>query len=130
MFSHLLYAATFLMLASETDQTLRAYADADVVWTVTELNGAPFEASATMQFPQAAVITGMAPCNSYRATLTVPYPWFASGPIAATRRACPDLDLEAAFFKALEAATISVIEGETLTLSDEDNVLLVFKADD
>lgn len=130
MFAHLLYAMAFIMLASETDQTVRAYAGADSVWTLVELRGAPFTATATMEFPQAAVITGIAPCNSYRAALTVPYPWFNSGPIAATRRACPDLQSEAAFFKALEAATLSEVRDDTLILSDEDNVLLIFKAAD
>lgn len=130
MFSHLLYAAAFIMLATEADQTVRAYAGADRVWTLTELGGEPFTANVTMQFPQATVITGMAPCNSYRAALTLPYPWFNSGPIAATRRACPDMATEFAFFKALEAATLSLVEGDTLTLSDDNKVLLVFKAAD
>jgi len=130
MFSHLLYAMAFVMLASETDQTVRAYAGPDSRWTLVEMQGAPFTATATMQFPQAGVITGMAPCNSYRAALTVPYPWFNSGPIAATRRACPDLAAEAAFFKALEAATLAEVRGDILILSDETDVLLIFKAID
>jgi heat shock protein HslJ len=130
MFSHLLFAAAFVTLAADRDQTVRAYQKPQTLWILTELQGAPFDAHAEMQFPQAGVITGKAPCNNYRAALTLPYPWFASGPIAATRRACPDLAAETAFFNALEAATLSEVTEDTLTLSDENTVLLVFKAAD
>ena len=130
MFSHLFLVAAFVVLASDTDQTIRAYSGPDRIWTLVEIEGEPFAAKANMQFPQAGVITGDGPCNSYRGALTLPYPWFASGPIVSTRRACPDLAAEGAFFKALEAATLSEVTGNTLTLSDETDVLLVFKADE
>lgn len=129
MISHFLFLASYVLIASAADETLRAYGGKNHVWTLAELNGAPFQATATLTFPQAGVIAGNGPCNLYHGTLTVPYPWFETGPIASTRRACPDLKAEAAFFQALEAASLSEITGDTLILSDDNGVLLVFKSD-
>jgi heat shock protein HslJ len=130
MLTHWLIAAALITVASDNDTSLRVYAGADSTWVLTELRGEPVAARATMQFPEAGVIAGQAPCNRYRAALLVPYPWFDSGPVAATRMACPDLAAEKAFFQALEAATLSEIRDDTLILSDDDTVLMVFKADD
>lgn len=130
MFTHLLIIAAILMSASDKDETLRTYAGSQTNWVLVEMKGAPFEAKATMHFPEAGVISGQAPCNSYRAELLVPYPWFDTGPIAATRRACPDMNAEAEFFQALRAASLSEVREGVLVLSDEDSELLVFKAAD
>lgn len=121
----------FIVLAADSDQTLRAYAGPESTWTLVEMNGAPVSVTATLRFPEAGVISGKAPCNRYNTALTVPYPWFETGPIAATRMACPDLQSEAAYFGALEAATLAEVrDGHTLILSNETDVLLVFKIAD
>jgi heat shock protein HslJ len=128
---------TFLILAAlsalpqcQGDETVRAYGGGDKTWRLVELNGAPFDGRATLTFPEAGQIAGEAPCNAYSATMTVPYPWFDAGPIAVTRRACPDLAAEATFLKALEGASISDVLGDTLILSDDAGPTLVFKAAD
>ncbi len=111
------------------DETTRAYGAADKVWRLSELNGAPFTANATITFPQEGRLAGDAPCNSYSATLEVPYPWFETGPITATKRACPDLAAESAFFETLTRATLSEVLGDVLILSDPNGPLMVFNAD-
>ena len=128
--SHVILAVILALTVWQPDETLRRYGAADHEWHLEMLRGTPFNARATITFPARNRIVGMAPCNSYSSTNIMPYPWIELGPIAATRRACPDLDAEAAYFDALRAARVAVVEGDTLTLSDEDTPLLVFKARD
>ncbi|KEJ91010.1 META domain-containing protein [Sulfitobacter donghicola] len=114
--------------ACRADESVRAYGGADQVWTLKELNGASFPATATLTFPKAGEIAGQGPCNRYFGALSAPYPWFKAGPIGSTRMACPNLPAETAFLKALEAATISEVAGDTLVLSNTDGLEMVFKA--
>ncbi|AXI45068.1 META domain-containing protein [Sulfitobacter sp. SK012] len=116
--------------ACQGDETVRAYGADDQIWTLTELNGEPFNAKATLLFPEPGSIAGDAPCNSYTATMSAPYPWFEAGPIAATRRACPDLATESVFLAALSAASLSEVAGDTLILSNPDGLSMVFTATD
>tara|TARA_R110002094_G_scaffold100763_7_gene100871 strand:+ start:2397 stop:2789 length:393 start_codon:yes stop_codon:yes gene_type:complete len=127
MLTHLLFAAAIILTASPADETIRSYGGGAGTWQVVEMNGTPFTGTATLSFPKAGQIAGQAPCNRYVAEMIVPYPWFEVGPIAATRMACPELDQEAVFFKALEAATLSEVQGGLLILSDDAGDVLVFK---
>lgn len=126
----LILAALSALPQCQSDETVRAYGAGDSVWRLVELNGAPFEGRATLQFPETGEIVGEAPCNSYSTTMEVPYPWFGTGPLAVTRRACPDLGVEVNFFRALEGATLSEVLGDTMILSDDSGPTLVFKTDD
>lgn len=110
------------------DETVAGFADPGAVYVLQELNGAPVAARATITFPEPGRIAGEGPCNGYSATQGVPYPWFKAGPIAATRRACPDLPLETAFFETLAAATLVEVAGPVLILSNDDGVQMVFQA--
>lgn len=122
--------AVMLLLAACTgDETIARYGGADKVWHLTGLNGAAYSAQATLIFAEPGRIAGDAPCNAYSAAMTAPYPWFETGPIAATRKACPDLANEAAYFGALGMATESEVLGDTLVLRGPD-VEMVFKAAD
>lgn len=127
---HLPLLALFALAACDSDETLRGHGAADKEWRLVELQDAAFAATATLTFPEKGVVRGQGPCNSFSTTNTVPYPWFDAGPILATRRACPDLAAESAYFTLLEAATLSEVLGDTLTLSDDSGVLLTFKAAD
>lgn len=120
----------FLIAACRQDESVRAYGAADKIWRLIELNERPFAAKATLTFPEAGRIAGTAPCNSYSGSMTVPYPWFEVGLIAATKRACPDLAAETAFFNALDAATLSEVQNKILILSNTDGLSMVFQSDD
>jgi len=110
------------------DETVRAYGAADKQWRLVDLNDTAFSASATLTFPETGRVTGQGPCNGFSATMTVPYPWFELGPIAATQRACPELDAETVYFSALSAATLSEVLGDTMILSNTEGLSMVFKA--
>lgn len=122
----LIWAAT-LFLGACGDETVTAYADMDS-FVLTSINGTPFEASATLNVGDAGRISGTAPCNSYNAAQTAPYPWFALGPIAATRRACPDLAAESAYFETLSQMTNVEVVGSVLILRNDTGAEMVFDA--
>ncbi|MCD2361295.1 META domain-containing protein [Sulfitobacter mediterraneus] len=111
------------------DETLRGHGAADKIWVLAEARDFTATPSITLTFPEQGRIVGQAPCNSYGTTMDVPYPWFETGPIAATKRACPELETEVAFFDALGSATLSEVFGNTLMLSDDDGMLMVFRSD-
>jgi heat shock protein HslJ len=117
-----------LLGACREDESVRAYGGADKEWHLVELNTQPFTAKATLTFPEEGRIAGNAPCNSYTGSMTVPYPWFEADAIAATKRACPDLVAESAYFEALGAATLSEILGNVMILSNTDGLSMVFEA--
>ena len=116
--------------ACRADESVRAYGADDKEWRLIELNEHPFTARATLTFPETGRIAGNAPCNSYSGTMTVPYPRFEAGPIAATKMACPDLAAETAFFAALDAVTFSEVLADTMILSNTDGLRMVFTAAD
>ncbi len=110
------------------DETISGYAEPTATWNLTELDGVPFTAPATIAFPAAGEVVGTGPCNSFTATQAVPYPWIEIRKIAATRRACPDLEAEAAYFSALEAMTLAEAQGSYIILSTPDGREMVFTA--
>jgi heat shock protein HslJ len=122
--------ACALVSACARDETLTAYGAAGATWQLVEINGATFDAPATVTFPEPGQIAGRAPCNAFSGRVTVPYPWFATGPLAVTRALCPAIAAETRFFAALDAMRIAEVTGDTLVLSDEMGRSMVFKARD
>ncbi|MEX0369840.1 MAG: META domain-containing protein [Tateyamaria sp.] len=123
-------AAALVMMASipacQADETVARYGAADRLWTLQTLNGAAFSARATIEFAPGGPVSGQAPCNRFSAENTVPYPWFELTPIAATRMACPELDLETAYLSALGRMTQSEVREGTLYLRNDDDEEMVF----
>lgn len=113
----------------QPDETISGFSSPDVDWKLESLNGKTFDATATLSFPEEGKVTGKAPCNSYFATQTAPYPWFQVENIGATRMTCADLELESEFLTALETMTISEVSGNILILTNEDSGEMVFRAD-
>ena len=123
-------AALFLgLLSACADETISGYADREATYRLVELNGEAFPSRATIAFPEPGTASGTGPCNRWSATQSAPYPWIALGPIAATRRACPNLEDEAAFFRALSDVTLAEILGDILILTTEDGREMVFRAE-
>lgn len=119
---------SLLALSACKDETLSGYAPEKTTWVWQELDGQPAPARATLRLPEQGQVTGQAPCNSYSARQTVPYPWFKVETIAVTKMACSDLQAETEFFKALTQMTLAEVAGDTLLLSNEDGREMVFVA--
>ncbi len=117
------------LLAYCKDETLTGYGAAEQTFVLQSINETPFPARATIAFPEEGQIVGDAPCNSYRATQNVPYPWFETGPIASTKRACPDLKAEREYLAALARMTLSEVSGKNLILSTSDGEKMIFEAE-
>lgn len=130
MIRHLGFFCLFAALLSgcKKDETVTAYGGAGKIWVLVELDGKPVSTQATLIFPEPGKIAGRGPCNSFSATMTVPHPWFDAGPIAATRRACPDLPAEADYFAALSEMTIAEVLGDVLILSTDGERKMIFNS--
>ncbi len=116
------------LLQCDRDETVSAYGAADQTWKLQEIDGQLFEASALLRFPADGQIAGNAPCNSYQARISAPYPWFEIENLSATRAACASLELEGTYFAALMAMTQSEVSGNVLILRNEAGHEMVFKA--
>lgn len=110
------------------DETISGYADPTATYALQEVNGTPATIRATITFPQEGKVAGSGPCNQYTAEQSAPYPWFELGPIAATRRACPDLAAESAYFALLPTMSLIEVSGTVLILSNPDGGMMVFRA--
>ena len=122
------YALALLTLsvgACSSDETLTRYGGAGD-WRLRELDGEAFLANATLSLTEPDRVSGAAPCNRFFGPQSAPYPWFDAGPLASTKRACPDLAEEARFLGALEAMTIAEVSGDILILSNEAGGQMVF----
>ncbi len=118
-----------LLSTCGNDETLTGYGEPDAVYVLQTLDDLTFPGHATLILSAAGEISGSGPCNTYHATQTVPYPWFEVGAIAATRMACPDLDMESAFFSALTEMELAEAQGSVLILSNAAGRQMVFYAE-
>ncbi|KIC35006.1 META domain-containing protein [Leisingera sp. ANG-M7] len=123
-----LITSLLLPSACTGDETLSAYGAAGTEWQLQSIDGSAFAAKAILTFPEPGKIAGQAPCNRFLGSQTAPYPWFETGPLAVTRMACPELEAEDAFLKALQKMTLAEVSGDVLILSNEAGREMLFKA--
>lgn len=119
-----------MQAACQADETVARYGASGTTWHLVRLNGTAFDAPATLVFAPGGPVSGQGPCNSFSGTNTVPYPWFEVAAIASTKRACPDVQAEAAYFQALTAMTQSEVQPTHLFLRNDAGDEMVFKAAD
>lgn len=110
------------------DETISGFVDTASAYHLRSIDGASFDASATIVFQGQGDASGSGPCNTWSAEQRVPYPWFELGPIAATKRACDALDAEAQFFQALSEMSLAEVSGTVLILSNDDGREMLFEA--
>ena len=92
-------------------------------WKLVELNGAAVEAGEGRELHMTLrgddTVGGYAGCNQFTGSVTVSGDGLAFGPIASTRRMCPDgMQQEDAFLQALEQASRYAIDGEDLAVEN------------
>ena len=124
----LLTLAALLAIPACADESISGYADPAATYRLTQIDGQPFTANATIAFPEQGTATGQTPCNIWSADQTAPYPWLALGPIAVTERACPDMADERVFLDALTTMTLAEVQGPILILSNDEGAEMVFDA--
>lgn len=118
-----------LLLLAATPAAAQDWGGPEAVWRLTEMSGTQAPAGVELRFPEPGRISGKAPCNSFSGPLEGAYPAFQAGALAATRMACPDLEVEARFFELLSAMTAGLVEGDAMILTDGSGRHLVFQRD-
>jgi heat shock protein HslJ len=98
-------------------------------WSVSSLDPADFTITADFADDQ---VGGQSAVNSYSGPFTADSDGsFSAGPLASTQMAGPEpaMRAETMFFELMDEAAAYAVDGQTLTLSDENgNQLLIFSA--
>lgn len=114
-----------VLAACREDESVAAYAPG--LWRLIEIDGTPIGFDASLDLSETGRISGQAPCNSYFAQQSAPYPWFEAPDIAATRRACPELEAEADYLVRLSRMTLAEASGPLLILSNDAGETLTYE---
>ena len=77
-----------LALSACADETITGFTDPGTTWRLEEVSGQPFDRQVTLTFPEKGRLAGQGPCNRYSGPLDAVYPWFKTGPLVTTRKAC------------------------------------------
>lgn len=115
-------------MAACADETSSGYATPGAEYHLREINGAAFNATATITFPEKGAIAGRGPCNLWFADQPAPYPWFTPSPITSSEIGCSDLDQEQVFFTTLSTMDLIEFSGPVLLLSDGEGGKMLFEA--
>lgn len=121
-----LAAAMLLVLAACQSSEEATMISEDMLageWKLTQLNGADFDAPATIDFSEPGRVAGQAPCNRWTAGRTGTLPELGIEQAVVTRRACPDLEQEGRFLAALSEVRAAAIEDGRLVLTGKDTRL-------
>lgn len=115
-----------ILAACGPDETVSGFgSDSDYV--LQDMNGVSISTPITFNIGETGRISGQAPCNSYAAEQSAPYPWFVLGPISTTRMACPDLALETDYLALLARMTLVEVGGTVVILSNDAKEMMVFQ---
>jgi heat shock protein HslJ len=108
---------------AERYNLLRQDAIADRYWKLTLLNGKTIRSDETTnREPHILLsgsdrrVSGSSGCNTFHGSFKISGSKLKFSPLATTRMACPDMDTESAFLKALENTETYNVSDDTLTL--------------
>ncbi|SIN82436.1 META domain-containing protein [Chitinophaga niabensis] len=126
-------AAFILMVGCASSQKSNGSAEKDLYrsWRVTGFDTTGANHAPTITFDQAQNrVSGNGSCNRYSGGFTLTAPdKIAFSPMAATKMACPGLNVEGKYFELLNKANKWSIKDGVLTLSQDGNALLTFVAE-
>lgn len=93
----------------------------------TALNDDLMDVEVTASFASDGSVSGRSGCNRYSLTIDITESGIRVGPVAGTKMACPGvrMEIEEAYTQALTSAKDYDLEGDTLTLLDEDGTPLL-----
>ena len=126
-------AAFILMVSCASSRKSNGSVEKDLYrsWRVTGFDTTGAMRSPTITFDQAQNrVSGNGSCNRYSGGFTLTAPdKIAFSPMAATKMACPALNVEGKYFELLNKANKWSIKDGVLTLSQDGNALLTFVAE-
>lgn len=94
-------------------------------WVLKEFAGGPAP-RASLTF-EGVRVTGAGPCNGFFGDVVREGDRIAIGPIAATKRACPELEAESAFLGALtDAWRAAIVDGDLVLYGEDGKALMRF----
>ena len=120
--------ALLWLAACNKDESVSAFVTGSGVYALRTFDGVQLAVPITLDLSEPGQVSGRAPCNSYSAAQTAPYPWFQIGDIATTRRACATRRLEHRYLTALSRMTIVEVSGTVLILTNDSGAEMVFDA--
>ncbi|WP_166418215.1 META domain-containing protein [Cochlodiniinecator piscidefendens] len=123
----LILLGVLMVAACRADETVSGYIDTTATWSLSSLDGEAYLNSATIAFPTEGHVVGRAPCNSFTAEQSAPYPWISIESIASTRALCPEIEAESEFFELLQSMSIVEVSGRILILTNEAGVQMTFE---
>ncbi|UYQ95288.1 META domain-containing protein [Chitinophaga horti] len=131
----LFIALTALVLGSCASSKKGAAAEADLYgkeWKLMELNGKQVNTTAerlpTIKFEkEGARVSGFAGCNRMMGTFTINAEKLIFSPLAATKMACMDDNVETEYLAALSGVNTFSVDAGMLQLQAGDTVLAKFK---
>jgi len=119
--------AFLLLIACGPDETVSAFGSDDD-YILQSMNGSEVSVPISINISEPGQISGRAPCNSYSAAQTAPYPWFELGPVLSTRATCSEQALENKYLAKLATMKISEVSDPVLILSNDAKETLVFQS--
>lgn len=98
-------------------------------WHLVGIEGQRAPAPLSITFTTDGKVSGKAPCNRYFGSYSGELPDIALSPLGATMMACDQLDVEAVYFKALQAMTRAEVDQDRLFLIGPKGGVLEFSRD-
>lgn len=95
-------------------------------WHLVGFEGQRAPAPLSITFTTEGKLSGKAPCNSYFGSYQATLPEISFSPLGATRMACDKLDVETAYFQALQVMTNAEVTDEHLFLIGPEGRVLEF----
>lgn len=114
------------LAASTSSAADSGFPISETSWSLSEVDGAPYEASATVAFPEEGRIAGKAACNNFTGSYEGTTDGFTLGPMAMTKMMCPDIEAEDAFMAQLALMTHADVTEDQVILSNADGAQMVF----
>lgn len=126
------FALLSLALSVSACQTRTPPVITDRQWSLRELDGQPLDSAALLKSPTLMLASagnqasGYAGCNRMAGSYTLGPGTLEFGPLAMTRMACIDMDLETRFSAVIGAVRQYRVEGNQLVLLADSRVLARF----
>jgi heat shock protein HslJ len=115
-----------ILTACFKDETVSGQTGDASIWVLETMNGIKVSSNITITFPEEGQIAGQATCNRYFGKQTVPMPWFEIKELGSTKMVCPELNLEAQYFRLLQEMTTAEIAQNMLILRADAGNSMIF----